>query len=206
MCTELNSKNAIPHVLAGVESILCLPPSNLSEEDAANPQPGDHILELVAAIWFFVIHELSDKETDKQEYKARRDKMLEVFASVKEDEEIIKKVGGKEEELWAGWEPTQAKVVQSWILTITGRDWLDMDWYANIEKEEQNGIDVQVQVEEEVRVPEKRKLGTTMQDGYDYLSLENKDKYKGWKETILATIDDLIANGIMDTDMDTTEE
>lgn len=203
MCTELSSKNAIPHVLAGVETILCLPPSNLSEEDAKHPQPGDHIPALVAAIWFFVIHGLSDKETTKQEFKELRDKIFKVFGTVKDDEEIIAKVGGDDEELWAGWESTDTKVIQSWIVTITGRNWLDLDWYTNIENEGQNGIDVQIQLEEEVRVSEKRKLGTTMQDGYDYLSEENKEKYRVWKETMLATIDDLIANGVMD--MDTTE-
>lgn len=142
-------------------------------------------------------------EGTKQEFKERRDRILKIFASVRNDEEIVAKVGGEDEELWSGWETTDSKDIQLWIVTVTGRNWLDMDWYTNIENEEQNGIDVKMQVEEEMRVFEKRKLGTTMQDGYDYLSLENKEKYRAWKDTILTTIDDMIANGVMD--MDTTE-
>ncbi|CAG8973815.1 hypothetical protein HYALB_00005560 [Hymenoscyphus albidus] len=205
MCSELGSRKAIPHVLAGVETILCLPSSNLSEEDAARPQPGEKIPALVAAVWIIVVQHLNDQDTTKKEFKERRNNILGLYETIRDDEEVIVKVGGEGDELWNGWEASDAKSIQAWIMSITTRKWLEMDWFTNIEDGNENEVDLQMQTESDTSAGlGKRKIGTTMQDEYDYLSPENREQYQAWKEAMLATIDDLIAGGIMD--MDVTED
>ncbi|RDL37250.1 uncharacterized protein BP5553_04683 [Venustampulla echinocandica] len=198
LCAEMDTQTAIPHVLAGVESILCLPLAKRS---------GTKLPALVAAVWFFVIQELTGKNISKREFTQRRTRVLEVFSSLREDEEIIEKIGDGEE-VWGSWEDVGFADVQAWIVEVTQGDWLEMDWFVNIGSSGDDGDAMDVDGEEEdqdiddMSAPRRNQMGMgrMMQDEYDYLSAENQEEYAEWREIMLSTIDDLIKEGIMNMD------
>lgn len=199
LCREMDTRTAIPHVLAGVESILCLPPTSRSETK---------LPALVVAVWFFVLQELTGKNTSSREFTERRKRVLEIFASVKEDEDIVAKIGDGED-AWKGWEVVGSADVQAWIVEVTNGDWLEMDWFVNIGSVDDHEDSMDVDGEErgdedyaDLKVPkgDQMGMGRMMQDEYDYLSAENQEQYGKWREAMLSTIDDLIKEGIMDMD------
>jgi origin recognition complex subunit 6 len=201
MCVEMETKEAIPHVIAGVESILHLPKTSYSEEDQSPLQPGDKTPALIAATWFFVLQQFLGTDTTGSEFRQRRTKIMNIFKKIKEDEAVVAKISGDVDEFWEGWEDIAPKDVQSWIAVITERDWLDMDWFTNIGRAEDNeDIGITKEVATASILGKRKEIGRTMQDEYDYLSPENKAEYQRWKDAVLAQIDDLIADGIVDAE------
>ncbi|TVY33316.1 hypothetical protein LSUB1_G007102 [Lachnellula subtilissima] len=125
MCREMENPAAVPHVLAGVESILTQPCPD-GEQNMQGKAPA-----LVAACWFFVTQELTGKETSGKEFASRCKKILGLFKEARDDVVVVGKVGD-DEEGWKDWEGVVAGDVKGWVREITENDWLALDWFTNI--------------------------------------------------------------------------
>jgi origin recognition complex subunit 6 len=196
MCREMETPQAVPHVLAGVQSILTLPCST-GEQEMEGKVPA-----LVAVVWFFVMQELTGEETSAKGFLQGHKKILKIFKNVKDDAVVTGKVGVGEES-WKDWEKVVTKDLKGWIKEITDNGWLKLDWFTNIGSNAAGAYEEESEEETTKPVVKREGLGTTMQDRYDYLSQENMIEFEKWKGVMLETIDDLIKQGIMD--MDTTD-
>ena len=206
LCERLNTGNAVPHVLAGVESVICLPrPREYGEgeERVVGMWPA-----MVVAVWAFVVLKLRLGALAAEEIRKSREKALVILEEIREDDEILKRVGSEEED-WEGWdlvveEYEAGKYVDKWIQELVEGGWNEMDWHENIK--EQSGLDEGEEDVEVVQRPKKRTreddmkygLGTMRQAKVDYLSDEKREKYAEWKIMMLAKIDEMIANGVLD--------
>lgn len=193
MCRKMETPKAVPHVLAGVESILTLP-SPGGEQTMEGKIPA-----LVAAVWFFVMQELTGKETTGKEFASKRNKILAEFKGMRDDVLIVGKVGA-DEEAWKGWETVGARDVKGWVQEVTSNGWLELDWFTNIDNGGAGGHQEESEDERPRKLAKREGLGMMMQDRYDYLSQENKAEYAAWRDTMLGAIENLIKEGIMDVD------
>ncbi len=203
LCKELGAPAAAPHILAGVTTILTLPSPTLSNSrDNQKEDKKDKLPALIAAVYFFVGTRLSGRETSGHEYVAQRRAVLSTLTKLRDDRELDEKIHGKTKEglEWEGWEKVGTKDVDAWLLEISTRGWLKLDWFENII--EGAGVDIkdgsgQVEEVDESHPPmagegiENKKilqsgLGTMMQDRVDYLSEKRRAEYRIWKQGILA--------------------
>ncbi|KAF4630349.1 hypothetical protein G7Y89_g7787 [Cudoniella acicularis] len=181
LCIEMETKEAVPHVLAGVESILCLPTPGSSPTDQNT--------------------EITGKDTSGKEFLERNRKVLDVFASVKDDDVLVRKVG-EGEGVWRGWEEIITKDVQRWVVEINERDWLELDWFKNINDDDDDAMDINVDDQNPVGTKEAQsvRVGFRMEDEYDFMNPKNKEMVKELQKTIDKLIDDLVEQGVMDID------
>ncbi|RFU26198.1 hypothetical protein B7463_g10144, partial [Scytalidium lignicola] len=116
LCRKLRTRTAIPHVLAGVETVLTLPCPGAGggEEDddgGGNTSPTtvkvrkqknmkgkgkekDKLPALIAAIWFFVTTRLRGTATDGKAYVRERKAVLDVLGQqVRNDEWVLERLG-----------------------------------------------------------------------------------------------------------------
>jgi origin recognition complex subunit 6 len=205
LCRELETPRAVPHVLAGVETVLCLPSpeDNVEEERMEGKVPA-----LISAVWFFVVVKMRGKGNYGKETFARKKLVLDVLARAREDKSIVDRVG-EEEESWRGYEAVvHEKDVNAWRKEILARKCKEMDWFENID--EGCGVDGvpapdESDVEEDVvdivvgKEIKRAGGGTMIQEKFNYLSEGKRREFEEWKMGMMARIDELIAEGIMDT-------
>ncbi|KAN0119929.1 Origin recognition complex, subunit 6 [Hyaloscypha variabilis] len=213
LCREMNTPRAVPHLLAGVESVLCLPcPSDPNGENEKGME--GKIPALIAALWFFVVMRMRGKEGQVKENMARKKMVIVVLARAKEDESVRERVG-EEEEDWEGWEEVVEKDVNSWRKEIVVKEWKKMDWFENIV--EGCGVDGETpsdtddndddddDMSEEVESDFRRAAPGSMIQGKYIVTSRKKKEYEEWRDMMLAKIDEMIEDGILDVGMDTTE-
>lgn len=212
LCRELGTPKAFPHVLAGVETILCLP----SEKAGEAKNMEGKLPALVSAIWFFVVVRMRGKENQGKENLARKKLVREVLASARDDDAILNKIG-REDEAWKGWETIEEREVNSWRKEIVAKGWKEMDWFLGIEEgcgvgdedeadtamldedpEKEEGDVAKKQGYEDVG--RAKGLGTMMLDKYDYLSEVKRREYAEWKRMVYQKMDELTAEGVLDDD------
>jgi origin recognition complex subunit 6 len=214
LCRELETPRAVPHLLAGVESVLYLPcpsdPNGESEKGVEGKIPA-----LLAALWFFVVVKMRGKEGQGKENLARKKLVREVLLRSKEDEGVKEKVGD-EGQAWEGWEEVTEKDVNLWRKEIVVKGWREMDWFENIvegcgvdgdihserEGSENEDDDLSVDFETEVR---RAATGSMIQERFIMTPAKEKE-YEEWRDMMLAKIDEMIEDGIMDVGMDTSEK
>jgi origin recognition complex subunit 6 len=228
ICTEFDAGRAVPHVWAGVESVLFLPrPEDIVEgKDVKQDEKiKRNIPALVGAIFFYVVAALENKTTNQKEHFEDKKRIWKILRELKEDEESLKKVG-EGEEGWEGWdcvEETNLKgwvsEINEWIAEIVEGGWLKMEWRTNIvdgsgasgkvDENVDGEVDGNGEEDEDIERASKRirgaGRGTMMEAKFDYLSDEKREAYAIWKEAMLAKINDLVAEGIINGDMDTAE-
>ena len=208
----METPRAVPHLLAGVESVLCLPcpsdPNGDNEKGMEGKLPA-----LIAALWFFVVVKMRGKEGQGQENLARKKMVRDVLLSAREDEGVSERVG-QEEDAWEGWEEVVEKDVNLWRKEIVMKGWREMDWFENIVEgcgvdgeahfETDDGDDdddsTSGEFEGEVR---RAAMGSMINPKYTMTSAKRKE-YEEWKDMMLAKMEELIEDDIMDVDMDTT--
>ncbi|KAE9380553.1 hypothetical protein N431DRAFT_540155 [Stipitochalara longipes BDJ] len=213
LCREMETPRAVPHLLAGVESVLCLPcPSDPNGENDKGVE--GKIPALIAALWFFVVVRMRGKEGQGKENLARKKMVRDVLVKAKEDEGVKARVGD-EEEAWEGWEEVIEKDVNSWRKEIVVKDWRKMDWFENIV--EGCGVDGEIpsdidnseedddSISEELGSDFRRAAPGSMIQGKYVVTLTKKKEYEEWRDMMLAKIDEMIEDGILDVEMDTTE-
>jgi origin recognition complex subunit 6 len=199
--------------LAGVETVLCLPLLEGNGEEGKRLK--GKIPALISAIWFFVVVKMRGKENQGRETLARKKLAREILAGAREDTGIIERVG-KEEESWRGYEAAvDERDVNAWRKEIVTRGWKMMDWFENID--EGCGVDgvpaaSESDVEEEMvemveMVGKEARVGggTMIQEKFNYLSEVKRREFEEWKMGMMVRIDELIAEGIMDDEMNTTD-
>ncbi len=133
MCRELETPKAIPHILAGVETLLTSPCPKLDEEAIVSEEKGNGKLPaLIAAVWFFVVIKMRGREKQGMETSHRKRAVRDVLERAREDEWMLARVGEKEE-AWNGWEVVAEKDVLVWNREINSRGWKELDWFLNVE-------------------------------------------------------------------------
>lgn len=219
LCAALGAPAAPPHVLAGVTSILTLPPPHVatSRSGTAGQRKTDKIPALIVAVYLFVAARLSGEETSSDDYVRKRDTVMSALREV----EV-----GKERR-----ETITARDVDLWLMEVNENGWQTLDWFDNIGEgtglglhgtDEGNEVDEDSHVVVErtplkqtivaMRAPKRDTLqpglGTMvniptgvvfynlltivqMQDKLDYLSEERRLDYLEWKAGILARIQEI---------------
>lgn len=213
LCKGLDTGKAVPHVYAGVESVLFMPCPAGEEGRMMGKIPA-----LIAAIWFFVVTRMAGKEAEPAKFNEERKKVLGILKGLKGNEEVTGKVGSNELD-WEGCESVLKKDVDAWIEELAKKGWLDLDWYENLEDgmgvagDIEDVIEEAKEIDEESKRQKKRKKelgqnigrGTMMQEQFNYLSEEKRRAHAEWQKKMLDIIDKQIANGILHGNMDTAE-
>ncbi|KAH8789621.1 origin recognition complex, subunit 6 [Hyaloscypha finlandica] len=213
LCREMETPRAVPHLLAGVESVLCLPcPSDPNGENEKGVE--GKIPALIAALWFFVVVKMRGKEGQGKENLARKKMVRDVLVRVKEDEGVKDRVGD-EERSWEGWEEIVEKDVNAWRKEIVVKGWREMDWFENIEdgcgvdgeiqSETDDGEDDDLSMSEELGSEVRRRATASMIQEKYIMTPAKKKEYEEWRDMMLAGIDKMIEDGILDDGMDTAE-
>lgn len=198
----MQTVKAIPHVMAGVESVLSLQSPAQQDRKGKKKVPKEgQIPALIAAVWFFVSCRMLGTDLDGTEYVNRRNVVLDVFTEIEEDDILKQKLEGDTSGM--AWETVGEKDLRLWMNELVEEKWVDQDWFMNIEKGELNGIVDELEGDSEVLLystrskEELRKagLGTMLTREYDFLSEENRLAYKQWKKAMLVKIDEMIREG-----------
>lgn len=216
LCAGLDAGKAVPHVIAGVESILFLPcpaledmegDQTMQEGQSAEKVTRGKTPALIAAVLSFAIARLTGKETNAKEYNQRVKKAVTILRDIKEDEAMVKKIG-EEEESWEGWERITKQDVDEWLQDIGTQGWLRMDWWENMA--DGSGVSGQVEdgygdgedyVEQTGMTMRERqnvwvtRSGTMVQDEVDYFSEDKLERFARWKERMLVQIDMRLREG-----------
>ncbi|PBP23236.1 Origin recognition complex subunit 6 (ORC6) [Diplocarpon rosae] len=196
LCREMQTRRAVPHILAGVESILCLPcPAGEREIEGKIPA-------LVAMVWFFVVIRMRGQGGQAFEGVKRTERVREVLRVAKDNESVLERVG-EDEGAWAGWEVVEQRDVNAWRKEIASKGWKDLDWYRNIGEGEGVDGDEDAGDEEmpgassdEVVLPEKGRMrtGTMIQEQFRVTPAKRLE-YEEWKSAMLAKISKMLADG-----------
>ena len=210
LCREMATPRAVPHVLAGVETVMDLAAAGdgIGEKKVQGKAPA-----LIAAVWFFVVVQMRGVVNQGKENLQRKRLALEVLGKARDDALTARKVG-EEDGAWAGFEVVEEKDVLLWRREIVDRGWKQMDWFENIVQG--CGVDGDDVVDEsagsEADEPLSPKTGnqekttrrgcTMLLDKYDYMSSAKQREYEEWRAAMLRKIDDLIKEGIQDKTMD----
>lgn len=222
LCAGLDARKAVPHVTAGVESVLFLPcpgmedsegDQTMQEGQSAEAGMKGKVPALLAAVLSFAMARLTGKETDAKEYNQRVRMAIALLHDIRDDEAMIAKVGNGGE-AWDGWEHITKKDVDAWLKEIGTRGWLRMDWWENMADcsgvsgdLERCNDDYEDNDEERVTEREKEQVwktrsGTMIQDQHDYLSEAKREQFAMWKQLMLVKIDNLTKGGALDRHMD----
>ncbi|KAH6713791.1 origin recognition complex, subunit 6 [Leptodontidium sp. MPI-SDFR-AT-0119] len=209
LCGEMGTRGAVPHVLAGVESILCLPcPHPKGDKGMQGKLPA-----LVAAVWFLVVVRMRGVDGQGVETMARKDRVREVLGGAGGDEGVLERVGSGEE-AWMGWEEVVfERDVNSWRKEIVGKGWKELDWFTNIGDgvgvEGEGGEDADADPDADVEMGENGEViesagrrarpGTMIQEQY-CVTREKREAFIEWKEMMLAHIEEVMADGYMERD------
>lgn len=200
LCKNMNTRRATAHVIAGVESILCLPrPKQLK-----GPSIDMSILKLpalIASVWLLVVAKLQGQENFWHENQERSNMVQAFFEQVRENQVLREKIGCAEEN-WIGWENITEDDLKAWKEEIIAKEWQEMDWWRNIDA----GTGVEVIVEEdedELQDQDNHEISDNMGqknlklpkviDKYDYLCEERRQEYSEWKSRILVRIEEMLA-------------
>ncbi|PQE23161.1 Origin recognition complex subunit 6 protein [Rutstroemia sp. NJR-2017a BVV2] len=216
MCRELETDDAMAHMLAGVESLVWL-----DMERGKGAMMGKWPA-LMIAVWAHVRKRLREVGADgegvmmtKEEFAEWRGEALGFLRGVRTDEGVrgrVEKGAGGEEMGWKGWdlpseeeeeddEGRNERDVNNWMKEINTQGWLDMDWYYNITSTSAhantnaNSRSASEEAEEGteralVREDEMRYgLGTMRQKKVDYLTEERRAAYKVWERRMRAEIE-----------------
>lgn len=211
----MGARAAIAHVLAGMGSVLTLPTPNPEKGEG---KEKEKIPALVAAIYVLVHTRLTGKEVNGKEYVALRRSILAALKDLRADEEVIEKVEKEEagEAGWEGWTNIVGKDVDAWLMQLSARGWVGLDWFENIESG--SGIEGPQTSDEPMDDAEDEDagedndgeeesimgLGTMMQERVDYLSTRKREEYQIWKDEILEKIDEMERARAETEAMDTT--
>ena len=117
LCFWLKTPAAVPHMLAGVTTILTQP-LWLDDGTQKVPEKKDKVPALIIAVYFFVATRLSGKETTGQEYTRQKHEALALM----ENWEVGRRERGKVVE----------KDVDAWLKEINAKGWLQREWFQNI--------------------------------------------------------------------------
>ena len=199
LCAKLEAKGAAPHVLAGVSSVLTLPTPKLVDGKGTGKE---RIPALLAAVFILARTRLLGVTTDGKEYVGLRKQILNGIRELRTDKELIKKVSGiqKGKKGWEGYGEVVGKDVDAWLMELSAKGWVELDWFGNIESGAGLGLpewvdydNYELQNEEDDEEDEGEEtmmgLGTMLQDKVDFLSKRKRDEYKVWKESFMRRLE-----------------
>ncbi|KFY28769.1 hypothetical protein V493_02768 [Pseudogymnoascus sp. VKM F-4281 (FW-2241)] len=214
LCARMEARGATAHVLAGVGSVLTLP---TPKPEKGEGKEKEKVPALVAAVYVLVHTRLTGKEVNGKEYVALRRSIIAVLKDLRADEEVVGKVEKEEagEAGWEGWMNIVGKDVDAWLMQLSARGWVGLDWFENIEsgsgvegretRDEpmEDAEDEDTEEDDDGEEESIMGLGTMMQERVDYLSARKREEYQIWKDGILEKIEEIetarAETGAMDT-------
>lgn len=202
LCAKLEAKGAAPHVLAGVSSVLTLPTPKMVNGESTGKEK---IPALIAAVFILARTRLLGVTTDGKEYVGLRKNILNTIRALRIDKELIAKVTSihKGKKGWEGYGDVVGKDVDAWLMELSAKGWVELDWFGNIESgaglelpewvdydnlELDNGGDDDDDDEGEEAM---MGLGTMLQDRVDYLSKRKREEFKIWQESVLRRLEQI---------------
>ncbi|KFY18295.1 hypothetical protein V491_04811 [Pseudogymnoascus sp. VKM F-3775] len=212
---RLEARGATAHVLAGVGSVLTLP---TPKPEKGEGKEKEKVPALVAAVYVLVHTRLTGKEVNGKEYVALRRRILAELKNLRADDEVVARVEKEEtgDAGWEGWTDTVGKDVDAWLMQLSSRGWVELDWFENIDsgsgvegpetRDEQmdDAEDEDANEDDDGGEESIMGLGTMMQERVDYLSARKREEYQIWKDRILEKIDGIEMARAETEAMDTT--
>ncbi|KAB8294004.1 hypothetical protein EYC80_009467 [Monilinia laxa] len=211
LCRKLDLKEATPHVLAGVESLIF----REWEKERKGGETMGRWPVMMITVCLFVWGQLRGGVSSR-DFLGNRLRALGILREARRNKEMERKVGDGG---WDGWdlpendeaqdaedgeeeETDNGKDVNEWMAEITSKGCLEMDWYQNIVAESSPNDEDENEDEDEereeasddgerarVREHEMRYgLGTMRQKKVDYLSEDKRAAYRVWEKNMLARI------------------
>ena len=202
VCKKMDTCNAIPHVLAGIESITSLPrPRKQQAELSDTTNPEFKLPALIAAVWFFVVVKMHGREEQWRENLERKKLIRDHLAAAKENQMLLERIGSSDE-AWESWVKVTERDVNIWRNEIVNGNWKELDWWINIE--EGIGVRNEFQDDEDELANsdtsgdsnrpdyvQARRINDVIWDKYDYLSTPRKLEYEAWRCNIQSQIDQM---------------
>ncbi|RKF57201.1 putative origin recognition complex subunit 6 [Erysiphe neolycopersici] len=199
LCEQMHTSKAIPHILAGVESILCLPKPKTTRSCSID-ESKLKLPAMIAAVWYFVFARMSGREERLPDKTGEIKLVIRSLTQARDNEKLLKKLDSKEDS-WRGWELITESDVNIWGKEINVSGWKELDWWRNItenspynsakimdDNHEYNYLD-----EDEIFLIDKENSKKVKSfNRYDYLSEERKQEFTNWRSKMLLQINEMI--------------
>ncbi|KAI6249059.1 hypothetical protein HI914_02752 [Erysiphe necator] len=199
LCKHMQTPKVAPHVLAGVESILCLPIPEKARSHSFN-ESELKLPAMIAAVWALVLAKISGREEQGRDNMEDIRPVLKFLGQIRKNEGLIKKIG-QSEDSWRGWESIIESDVNAWIKEIEDGGWKELDWWRNIFEitghqsyeysEDELGHDIPVE-DKICSDGESDFKKNEVNNRYDYLSENRKQEFAEWMSKMLLQINKMI--------------
>ncbi len=155
---------------------------------------------LLAAVFILARTRLLGVETSGKEYVALRRQIIAALKVLRQDKGLIENVKGieKGKKGWEGYEEVGGKDVDRWLIELSARGWVELDWFSNIQAG--RGVDLPAHIdydntglgqegeddgEQAEGEEEMMGIGMMVQDRVDYLSSRRREEFSVWKESVM---------------------
>ncbi|POS83232.1 hypothetical protein EPUL_004692 [Erysiphe pulchra] len=202
LCKQMHTPKATPHILAGVESILCLPKPEITRSYSID-ESKLKLPAMIAAVWNLVVSRMNGREERLPDKTEEIKLVLKFLEQARENEMLLKKLDNKEDS-WRGWEIITESDVNAWRKEISVGGWKELDWWRNITENARYGSaeigdndhqhNLSDEDEDENSLIDKRNPKKVRSfDRYDYLNEERKQEFTNWMSHMLLQINKMIA-------------
>ncbi|KAG5989662.1 hypothetical protein E4U52_005373 [Claviceps spartinae] len=191
MCAESGQKKLAPTIFAGIEYTLV--PDGRPAEDA---WLLDHVTDLVAALYFFVMMRMRSitsggAEINSESYVPLRKEILTLLTQA--GQQVAVPAFEEDDAFWAGWRSIQSRDFDAAVAKVNEKNWLSGDWYDGIADVlcSTDKVDVDMlepgQEERQPSLPTRR-ADAMLQEQNDYLSETRRADFAAWRDEMLGKI------------------
>ncbi|KAG6086194.1 hypothetical protein E4U15_000829 [Claviceps sp. LM218 group G6] len=191
MCAESGQKKLAPTIFAGIEYTLV--PDGRPAEDA---WLLDHVTDLVAALYFFVMMRMRSitsggAEINPESYVPLRKEILTLLTQA--GQQVAVPAFEEDDAFWAGWRSIQSRDFDAAVAKVNEKNWLSGDWYDGIADVlcSTDKVDVDMlELGQEERQPSlpTRRADAMLQEQNDYLSETRRADFAAWRDEMLGKI------------------
>lgn len=190
LCVRMEATEAIPHVLAGMETVLRRP--------GPVPEGGRQYAALIMALFFWVQQRLEERQWTGASLKEQRVKMGRLLAEMREDPLMESQIGGS----WTAWEEPRSEHVNAWIRNMAEAGIFEQDWAQNVGlggQMEDSAVPSDVDVDDSSSQADLDRmmgygLGTMRQPEVDFLSRDKLARHEEWMAAIRVRIGDMVCS------------
>ncbi|KAG6122708.1 hypothetical protein E4U13_001527 [Claviceps humidiphila] len=197
MCAESGQKKLAPTIFAGIEYTLV--PDGRPAEDA---WLVDHVTDLVAALYFFVMMRMRSitsggAEINRESYVPLRKEILTLLTQA--GQQVAVPAFEEDDAFWAGWRSIQSRDFDAAVAKVNENKWLSGDWYDGIvdvlcstDKDDVDMLELG-QEERQTSLPTRR-ADAMLQEQNDYLSETRRADFAAWRDEMLGKIARAVPN------------
>ncbi|KAL2265298.1 hypothetical protein VTJ83DRAFT_6398 [Remersonia thermophila] len=200
LLSRLGPASIGPVVGAGLESVVA--PRGVLTDDAWTLANLPAVLgALYLFVWRGVTWPAGEDEVDREKYIAFRKDVAACLAKARQELEVPKGKGGKEEAVdeeawWEGWTEVGPRDLDAAAVRGGRQGWFEMSWAEGVDDlaQRQRRAGGQADGEdptEEAAPTQTRRADTMFQERCDYLSERKRKAYAEWKQGVLKRIREL---------------